>query len=153
MTTTLLTPSVLKYCRNNDNSRVTKKENYYVILDLGSIDNFFIDTAAVKNQTTEHTPIKVTLPDSTKLQSTHACTIDLLQIPHPANQGYILPRMKSHSLISVTKLCKAGCTVSFGERDCIVSKNGNDLIRGTKNTTNGLWYIPQAACCILGTSD
>ena len=33
-------------------------------------------------------------------------------------------------------------SVTFGNTECIVSKNGKELIRGTKNTENGLWYIP-----------
>ena len=50
--------------------------------------------------------------------------------------------MKNHSLISVTKLCEAGCNVTFGKTECIVSQNGKEIIRGTKNAVNGLWYIP-----------
>jgi hypothetical protein len=52
--------------------------------------------------------------------------------------------MKNHSLISVTKLCNAGCEVIFNKNECVVKHKGNEVTRGTKNTSNGLWYIPLA---------
>jgi hypothetical protein len=50
--------------------------------------------------------------------------------------------MKNHSLISVTKLCNAGCEVIFSRNECVVKHKGNEVTRGTKNTSNGLWYVP-----------
>ena len=77
--------------------------------------------------------MNITLPDNTKILSSHKCELNLPNIPAPANEAYILPGMKDHSLVSVTKLCEAGCSVTFEKTECIVSKNGKELIRGTKN--------------------
>jgi hypothetical protein len=74
--------------------------------------------------------------------SSHKVTLKLNQLPSKAQSGYILPGMRNHSLISVTKLCKAGCQFTFGEKECVVSKNGNELIKGTKDIKNGPWYVP-----------
>ena len=124
-----------------ENTKIQAK-NYYAILYSGATDNFLIDSADVKNKQAEHVPINVTLPDKTKILSSHKFYLNLPNIPVPDNEAYILPGMKYHSLITVTKLCEAGCSVTFGKTECIVSKNGKELIRGTNSTDNWLWYIP-----------
>jgi hypothetical protein len=63
-------------------------------------------------------------------------------MPPPANKAYIVPGLKNHSLISVTKLCNAGCQVNFTENECIVTKDRNEIVRGVKNASNGLWSVP-----------
>eukprot|EP00804_Cyclotella_cryptica_P002037 CCRYP_007430-RA/>CCRYP_007430-RA protein AED:0.43 eAED:0.37 QI:0/0/0/0.66/0/0/3/0/294 len=75
----------------------------YAIVDLGASDNYLTLTANVKSKTTQHHPIQVTLPDTTTLRSSHKCKLDV-PLPKTANKGYVLPGMRNHSLISVTKL-------------------------------------------------
>jgi hypothetical protein len=100
-----------------------KPTNYYAILneiddtewaiaDSGCSDNYFTPKAKTKNQKTSHTPVNVTLPDGTTLCSSHSCEMDV-PLPKSATTGYIIPGMKSHSLILVTKLCRAGYKVLF----------------------------------------
>jgi hypothetical protein len=89
-----------------------------------------------------HKPLEVTLPDGTQIKSSHKCELDLPQVPEAAREGYILPGMKNHALLSVTKLCKAGCKVHFAKNECIISYNGKEILKGEKNTINGLWYVP-----------
>jgi hypothetical protein len=50
--------------------------------------------------------------------------------------------MKNHSLISVTKLCRAGCKVLFSADECVVIHNGIEVLRGQLHPKNGLWYLP-----------
>eukprot|EP00804_Cyclotella_cryptica_P018378 CCRYP_015482-RA/>CCRYP_015482-RA protein AED:0.41 eAED:0.39 QI:0/-1/0/1/-1/1/1/0/294 len=125
------------------NASATQNHNTdnYAIVDSGASDNYLTPTANVKSKTTLHQPIQVTLPDKTTLRSSHTCKMDL-PLPPAAQQGYILPGMKNHSLISVTKLCNAGCQVIFGQDECNIIHNGTIVMTGHKNKHNGLWYIP-----------
>ena len=51
-------------------------------------------------------------------------------LPKEATTGYVIPGMKNHSLISVTKLCRAGCKVLFSTDECIVVHNGIESVDG-----------------------
>ena len=67
-------------------------------------------------------------------------------IPHPtlpasAKSGYIIPGLNK-TLISVPKLCAAGCNVLFNDHTCVVTYKGKVVWEGTKNVRNGLWYVP-----------
>ena len=63
-------------------------------------------------------------------------------LPKSATTGYIIPGMKNHSLISVTKLCRAGCKVLFSTSECVVIHNGIEILRGRIHPKSGLWYLP-----------
>ena len=75
------------------------------------------------------------------MTSSASATLPIPQLPPEATTGYIIPGLNK-SLISVTKLCAAGCTVLFSEDDCVVKFKGNEVLRGKKHDKNGLWYIP-----------
>eukprot|EP00804_Cyclotella_cryptica_P001975 CCRYP_007400-RA/>CCRYP_007400-RA protein AED:0.40 eAED:0.27 QI:0/0/0/1/0.33/0/4/0/700 len=115
--------------------------NDYAIVDSGASDNYFTPTANVKAKSTLHQPIQVTLPDQSTLQSSHMCELDT-PLSKTAKQGYVIPGMKNHSLISVTKMCDAGCKVIFSHDECNIVHNGTIIMQGHKNKQNGLWYIP-----------
>ena len=53
-----------------------------------------------------------------------------------------MPGLQNHSLISIPQLFEAGCQVKFTKTKCIIEQDGKDLIRGIKNNSNGLWYVP-----------
>eukprot|EP00804_Cyclotella_cryptica_P024534 CCRYP_014646-RA/>CCRYP_014646-RA protein AED:0.43 eAED:0.43 QI:0/0/0/1/0/0/2/0/172 len=89
----------------------TNRDNY-TIVDSCASDNYLTPTANIKSKASLHQPIQVTLPDKSTLRSSHTCQLDL-PLPQPTKQGYILPGMKNHSLISATKICDAGCKVVF----------------------------------------
>jgi hypothetical protein len=107
--------------------------NYYAILNSGATDNFVTEDAPILSKEANHIPIKVTLPDNTKLLSSHKCKLPLTNVPAPADEGYILPGMK---------LCNASCEVTFNKDECVVKHHGKEITRGTKNQGNGLWYVP-----------
>ena len=124
----------------SNKTNVTNTNNF-AIVDSGASDNYFTPTANVKAKTTLHQPIQVTLPDQSTLRSSHACELDL-PLPKTAKQGYVIPGMKNHSLISVTKLCDAGCKVVFSHDECNIVHNDTIVMQGHKNKQNVLWYIP-----------
>eukprot|EP00804_Cyclotella_cryptica_P020915 CCRYP_009247-RA/>CCRYP_009247-RA protein AED:0.49 eAED:0.54 QI:0/0/0/1/0/0/3/0/319 len=113
----------------------------FAIVDSGASDNYFTPTANVQTKTTLHHPIQVTLPDQSTLRSSHKCELDI-PLPKTAKRGYIIPGMKNHSLISVAKMCDAGCKVIFSNNECHILHSDTIIMTGRKNKHNGLWYIP-----------
>ena len=120
---------------NNNN------EDNYAIVNSGASDNYLTPSPNVKSKSTIHYPIQVTLPDKSTLWSSHTCQLDI-PLPNKAKQGYILPGMKNHSLILVTKMWEACCKVLFSQDECIIIHKATVIMKGQKNKHNGLWYIP-----------
>ena len=54
---------------------------------------------------------------------------------------HIIPGLASHSLMSVVKLCNAGCEVTFTKIDCQVKQLVRIIIRGSKCKRTCLWMI------------
>ena len=69
--------------------------------------------AKVKNvkPTTNH--LKVIIPDDKGMKSTHECEINWPDVPIYAKMAHIIPQLAHQSLLSMVKLCTAGCTVIF----------------------------------------
>ena len=57
-------------------------------------------------------PANVTLPDGSKVQSTHKCTLDLPDLPIATRNGHINPGLALNSLMV---LYSAGCEVTFNK--------------------------------------
>ena len=66
------------------------------------------------------------------------------QLPKSARECHIIPDLASYSLISVVKLCEAGCEVSFTKWSIGVEVRyrGQKIIKGSKCTRTGLWMVP-----------
>ena len=75
------------------------------------------------------------------MSSTATVNIPHSTLPASAKSGYIIPGLNK-TLISVPKLCAAGCTVLFDEHTCVVTHKGQVVWTGAKNLRNGLWYVP-----------
>ena len=93
-----------------------KSINDREILDSGSTIHFLVTTAPITNITPASSPLNVKLPDGACVSSTHTCTLNLPQLPTRAREGHIIPGLASHSLMSVVKLCNAGCEVTFKKK-------------------------------------
>eukprot|EP00804_Cyclotella_cryptica_P027480 CCRYP_007451-RA/>CCRYP_007451-RA protein AED:0.41 eAED:0.39 QI:0/-1/0/1/-1/1/1/0/327 len=113
----------------------------YGILDSGATDIYLKDSAPLQNINYNHVPINVTIPNGKTMSSSASATVPIPQLPNEALSGYIIPGLNKN-LISVTKLCAAGCTVQFSDHECIVTFNSIEVLRGKKNNKNGLWYVP-----------
>eukprot|EP00956_Cyclotella_meneghiniana_P029712 scaffold72809_cov82-Cyclotella_meneghiniana.AAC.1 len=108
----------------------------------GASHHFLLKDAPTKAKTAEHNRKEVKLPDGTIINSSHKCELDLNDIPKEASDGYIIPDMINHSLLSVTHLCKAGCQVQFTGNTCIVTYKGKENMRRQRSKINGLWLVP-----------
>ena len=102
--------------------------NYYAILDQddfgiidsGATDSYIKPTAPTKTKTTTHNRIQVTIPNGSSMESTAKATLQINDLPEQATSGFIIPGLNK-TLISVTKLCNAGCKVLFSAKECIVT--------------------------------
>ena len=59
-----------------------------------------------------------------------------------ARIAHIIPGLSSHSLMSVVKLCDAGCKDEMEEFLCEIKYNGITIIKCRKWKKLGLWMTP-----------
>ena len=111
------------------------------ILDLAATSHFLVVDAPVNDVTTAESPINVKQPDGACVSSTHTCNLRIPNLPPAARLAHIIPGLASHLLVSVVRLCNAGCKVTFTKINCVVEHCGRTIMKGYKCTTNGLWMI------------
>ena len=114
----------------------------WAILDSGATSHFLVTAAPTSDVSPATSPLKVTIPDGSQVQSTHTCKLAIPELPEQARLGHIIPGLASHSLLSVVKLCNAGCEVSFTKIDCTVKYRGRTVLKGYKCSKTGLWMVP-----------
>ena len=114
----------------------------YGMLDSGTTDHFMSVHAHVENIRPTKNPLKVVIPDGSKMESTHECDIAWPALPKNATTGHIIPQLTQQSLLSVVKLCDAGCTVTFKHESCIISYNEKIVMYGIKCPRTRLWLVP-----------
>ena len=114
----------------------------WAILDSGATSHFLVTEAPTSEMTIATMLIRVTIPDGSQVQSTHTCKLAIPELPDVARIGHIIPGLASHSLLSVVKLCNAGCEVSFSKIECIVKYRGRIVLKGHKCSKTGLWMVP-----------
>ena len=74
------------------------------ILDSGATRHFLVTDATATGISVATNPITVTIPDGSRLTSTHKRELNLPQLPKAARTGHIIPGMSSYSLMSVVTL-------------------------------------------------
>ena len=112
------------------------------LLDSGATDHFLIVQSQVLNQRPTKNPVTVVIPDASKCKSTEECDIDWKMLPQSAREGHIIPSLKTHALISVVKLCDAGCQVLFKHNCCLVTYNNKIITYGIRCPQTRLWMVP-----------
>jgi hypothetical protein len=91
----------------------------HAIADTGATSIFIMKGTPVKTLRTTNNPITISLPDVSKVTSTHMCDINIPGLPMVLT-GYIVPGITMASLIGIRILCKAGCKVVFDNEKCKV---------------------------------
>jgi hypothetical protein len=81
------------------------------------------------------------MPNGTTIQSSHTCNLLLTDLPHQARHAHILPGLAHKSLISVGKLCDNECSVTFTQDQVTVSRNGKDVMYGSRDPKSRLWRV------------
>ena len=113
----------------------------WAILDSGATSHFLVPDAPTINVQPALNPLHVTMPDGNSVSSTHTCELDLPQLPKQARLGHIIPGLSKHSLLSVIKLCNAGCQVELKDIGATVKYRGKIVLQGKKCTNNHLWFV------------
>ena len=113
----------------------------WAILDSGATSHFLVVDAPVDEVERTNRPINVRQPDGAIVTSTHTCSLQIPGLPREAKVGHIVPGLASHSLLSVVRLCNAGCHVTFTKIGCFVTYCGRVIMQGHKCTTTGLWMV------------
>jgi hypothetical protein len=81
------------------------------------------------------------MPNGTTIQSSRTCNLLLTDLPPQARQARILPGLVHNSLISVGQLCDSGCSVTFTQDQVTVSKNGKNVMYGSRDPKSSLWRV------------
>jgi hypothetical protein len=107
-----------------------------------------LDTAAEEQcidvQDTTSGP-SVQVANGNNIETTRRATIPLAkELSIKATTGHIFEDLKSGSLISIGQLCDDDCVALFSKYNVQIIKNGQVIIVGRRNSTNGLWNIPLA---------
>ena len=87
-------------------------------------------------------PIQVKQPNGQILHYTKGYRLILVTIPEGDREAHILPGLANISLISIGKLCDAGCEDSFNQHTMDVTKNEQVLLQVTGEVMTGLWRVP-----------
>ena len=120
----------------------------WAVLDSGATGNFLVTDAPMIDKKDTHVPLSVTLPDGSKVQSSHVGKLDIPQLPKAAREGHVITGLNTHSLMSVVVLCNAGCVVKFTKIGVTVKYRGRTVLTGSKCTRTGLWMVPLAKTTI-----
>ena len=129
-------PQLQTICINKDNVE------QWAILDSGATSHFLMVNSPAINRRPTASPINVTLPNGEQIQTSDICELDIPTLPTKAREAHIVPGLNSHALVSVVKLCNAGCIVIFTKINCIVMYRGRIVLEGLKCNRTGLWMIP-----------
>jgi hypothetical protein len=113
----------------------------HAIADTGATSIFIMKGTPVKNLRKTNNPITISLPDGSKVTSTHICDIHIPGLPTVLT-GHIVPGITMASLIGIRILCKAGCKVVFDDEKCEVFYKNNIILKGYKDPNTDLWTLP-----------
>ena len=58
-----------------------------------------------------------------------------------AQEALIMPHLTNESLISVGKICDNDCKVTFTKHDVNIIKDKTPILKGFRNSSDGLWDI------------
>jgi hypothetical protein len=120
----------------------------HAIVDSGATAIFVMKSAPVNNKRVAQQPLTISLPDGTRVKSTHECDITIPGLPTVLT-GHIVPSLTVASLIGIRVLCEAGCTVTFTASHCDVIYAGKVIARGYKDPSTDLWTLPLNGITVL----
>ena len=129
-------------CLQPTTSSENTLDHHQAIADTGATDHFMTATFPLDHDKDNHDykPIHVTMPNGKSITSTKQGVLPL-KAPFHEMKAHVLPAL-SHSLISIGKLCDAGCTAFFDAQQVTISHHKNTILQGQRNPRNGLWQFP-----------
>ena len=118
--------------------------------DTGASNHYFAlrDAPALAKLTTVTDGPSVTLPNMSTITASKQGFLPLPNtISSKGSKTHVFKDITNASLISIGQLCDDGCQATFDKQKMSVSKNGEKIMSGIRNTSDGLWDIklPPAA--------
>ena len=111
------------------------------LADTAATDHFVNGDTPITSLRIVPTPTVVHVANGQTMRSTKRATLPLPDtIPHKARDGHVFPELL-HPLLSIGKLCDAGCTATFTTDKLAITRNNHVVLRGTR-THDGLWRVP-----------
>ena len=86
--------------------------------------------------------MKARIPDGIIIDSTYIATLQLLVLSNQEIQIHIFPKMQTAPLISLGVLCDDRCTITLDKQKISIEKNGEEIIKSTRNKKTGMWEVP-----------
>ena len=77
-----------------------------------------------------------------KIHTSHSGLLLYDSLSNEAKISNILPQLQSTSLVSLGQLCDDDCEVNLYKKFLHVIKGQKEIMKGCKNSTDGLWDIP-----------
>ena len=84
-------------------------------------------------------PIRVKLPNSSTIISTHSMGMKIGPLPPAITQAEIFEELHNTGLLGLGPLCDAGCKAVFKKHDFELWYKGEVILRGTRCNKTGLW--------------
>ena len=130
-----------------NNTNTFKSLNNSVIIakaDSGASANYWRpqDIACMHNirENTGHT---VLLPNGKNITSTKEGYLNISpKLNNNTRKATVLPDLQSASLLSLGTLCDDECEVLLNKTSMTVNKAGKCILKGYRNTKDGLWDVP-----------
>jgi hypothetical protein len=110
-------------------------------MDSGCTNNLLSDVTPCSDKQAAHVPLNENITNGTTIQSSHTCNLLLTDLPQQARQDHILPGLVHNSLISVGQLCDKECSVTFTQDQVTVSRNGKNVMYGSRDPKSCLWRV------------
>ena len=118
---------------------------HLAIADTGCTAHFFTIDAPYHNARPALKPISIQNPNGSTMHSDTIADIHLPNLPatFPTNalQVYVVPALRTKSLMSLGQLCDAGCTVHLTSTTLDVIYNGASILQGTRSSLSRLWHV------------
>ena len=83
------------------------------------------------------------LPDNTIIKPSHTGYLNLSpELSSTATKSLVYPAITNESLLSIGQLCDNDCIALFNKSSLHIFKDDKIIIKGTRNTKDGLWDVP-----------
>ena len=83
--------------------------------------------------------ITARLPNVSTMDLSHIVTPHITGLIKQARQIHSFPIIRTAPLISLGVLCDDGCTITLDKQENTDPKNGQQIIKGTRNKQTGMW--------------
>ena len=129
-----------------DNLNNISHDNTYCVAkgDTGATSHYWMEEnkdILMNNSKINGPPVQ--LPNNEVIRATEKGELPLDPVLSPtARTAMVLPKLKSSNLISIGQLCDDGCSITLNKHTLKVHKNNKVIMKGIRNTSDGLWEIP-----------